>query len=105
MNPKYPHIELLLDNVLRYPAEVNYGDTKSVLAEYLDRKINPDSANDPEAKLLQKELILLLQEWDDVFISITGNPGSQDWEFGVPELDKLKEVSAAYIKETDKNQS
>lgn len=106
MNQKYPHIELLLDNVLRYPAQVGLNDAKAVMGEYLSRKINPDSANDPDAKLLQKELVLLLQEPDDTFVEVTGKPGSDDdWEFGAPEIHELKAAFTAYIKEIDEIQS
>ena len=88
------HIEDLLDNVLRYPGDGNYTDAKEVISQYLK-----DSDDDHDAQLLQKELLSLLEEPDDVFISVTGRPGSQDWEFGVPAIEKLKDAFSAYIKE------
>jgi hypothetical protein len=87
--------------MFRYPGDAGYSDAKAVLADYLDRKINPDSASDPGAKLLRKELSRLLQGPDDAFIKVTGEPGSHDWESGVPQLPKLKEAFSAYIKEID----
>ena len=102
MDIKYPHINWLLEAILKYPSDsLDYWDAPTVINQYIEGN-NYGEPADPTCQALRAELVELLTISDRAFTAIVGEPDSQDWEHGVPEIEEIKDFFSKYIAEIDK---
>lgn len=102
MNSPYPHVNYLLEAILKYPSDsLDYADAPTVVSEYTKDDAYGEPA-DPTGQALRAELAELLAGSDEALILVVGTPGTQDWEHGVPQISEIRDFFSKYIAEIDK---